>query len=258
MELSLYREDLLNKYKSPSQRIRVLSESWCLNQMYCPACPSPIIKSYSNNEKVKDFFCPECGEFYQLKSQSVPFKSRVVDGAYGVMMEAIHTGAIPNFLFLYYSKTDYSIQNMLLVPRFFFSESIIEKRKPLSDTARRAGWVGCNILFGNLAEEGKIKVIEKNAALSAEGVRESWDKVGFLKETKPQSKDWINDIMWCIGQLDKKEFTLKELSAYERHLKVLHPDNNNIVPKIRQQLQFLRDKDYLRFVGKGQYELIGG
>ena len=34
-----------------------------------------------------------------------------------------------------------------------------------------------------------------------------------------------------------------------------HPDNHHIKPKIRQQLQFLRDKGYLEFVERGRYRL---
>jgi type II restriction enzyme len=34
-----------------------------------------------------------------------------------------------------------------------------------------------------------------------------------------------------------------------------HPSNNNVKAKIRQQLQFLRDKGVLDFVGRGQYRM---
>ena len=42
------------------------------------------------------------------------------------------------------------------IPKFFFTPSIIEKRKPLSENARRAGWVGCNILYNQLPYSAKI------------------------------------------------------------------------------------------------------
>jgi len=35
-----------------------------------------------------------------------------------------------------------------------------------------------------------------------------------------------------------------------------HPDNHHIKAKIRQQLQFLRDKGYLQFFGSGKYKVI--
>jgi type II restriction enzyme len=256
MNLFLYQEEAFLKYKSPSQRIRVMSEHWFDSQMYCPACPSKEIKRYPHNKPVLDFYCPDCGELFQLKSQSTAFSTRVVDGAYGPMIDSINTNNVPNFFFLHYLKNDYSVADLLLVPRFFFSESIIEVRKPLSSSARRAGWTGCNILFSNLAEDGKIKVIEKGHVLHRNEVRKSWQRINFLKNTKTQTKGWINDVMWCINQLGKEEFSLKEMYTFEGRLKELHPDNNNVMPKIRQQLQFLRDKGYLKFLEKGKYALL--
>jgi len=256
MDLSLYSEDVFSRYKSASQRIRVLSERWFDDQMYCPACSSKTITRHPNNKPVLDFFCPDCGEQFQLKSQSKAFTGKVTDGAYKPMVEAFRTNTAPNFFFLHYSKENYSALNLLLVPRFFLSESTIEKRNALSADARRSGFVGCNILFKNIAQEGRIQVIEKSTELSHEAVRESWRKISFLKKSKPESKGWINDILWCINQIGRTEFSLKELSVFEGHLKELHPDNNNIEAKIRQQLQFLRNKGYLNFVdNKGNYNL---
>jgi hypothetical protein len=40
-----------------------------------------------------------------------------------------------------------------------------------------------------------------------------------------------------------------------RVLKAKHPSNHNVRAKIRQQLQFLRDKGVLDFVGRGQYRM---
>ena len=61
--------------------------------------------------------------------------------------------------------------------------------------------------------------------------------------------------MNCIDVLNKNEFTLADIYAFEGDLKVIHPENQNIKPKIRQQLQFLRDKGYLEFIGEGVYRL---
>lgn len=61
--------------------------------------------------------------------------------------------------------------------------------------------------------------------------------------------------MNCIDALNKKEFTLSEVYSFEKDLKAIHPENRNIKPKIRQQLQFLRNNGYLQFVGNGVYRL---
>jgi len=48
--------------------------------------------------------------------------------------------------------------------------------------------------------------------------------------------------MKCIEKLNKKDFTLQEMYNFEAILKQKYPNNNFIKDKIRQQLQFLRDK----------------
>ncbi|MGB7255738.1 MAG: hypothetical protein WBC94_19290 [Xanthobacteraceae bacterium] len=46
--------------------------------------------------------------------------------------------------------------------------------------------------------------------------------------------------------------------AYEDQLSRLYPENRNVKPKIRQQLQFLRDQGYLDFVSRGYYRMRSG
>lgn len=78
----------------------------------------------------------------------------------------------------------------------------------------------------------------------------------FLREEKSISaKGWMLDIMRCIENLGKREFTLDDVYAFEQELSVLHPDNKHIKDKIRQQLQLLRDKGYLDFISRGFYRL---
>ena len=61
--------------------------------------------------------------------------------------------------------------------------------------------------------------------------------------------------MSCIDELNKKEFTLDEVYDFENILYQKHPDNKHVKDKIRQQLQFLRDKGYIEFVSRGVYRL---
>ena len=146
MNLSIYQDDIFNLYKSNSQRIRVLTENWMNAEMFCPACLNSKINSFPNNMPVADFFCPKCNEQYQLKSQKNKFSKRILDGAYKLMINSIRDNKRPNFFLLKYNP-DYYIENLFLLPYFFFTENIIEKRRALSETARRAGWIGCNILL---------------------------------------------------------------------------------------------------------------
>ena len=44
---------------------------------------------------------------------------------------------------------------------------------------------------------------------------------------------------------------------FVKELSVKHPGNNNVEAKIRQQLQFLRDKGFIEFTARGNYKKIG-
>nr|WP_244200117.1 hypothetical protein [Flavobacterium limicola] len=56
--------------------------------------------------------------------------------------------------------------------------------------------------------------------------------------------------------MKKQSFTLDELYTFENKLKIKYPNNNHIKDKIRQQLQFLRDKGLIEFNGRGNYKKI--
>jgi type II restriction enzyme len=58
-----------------------------------------------------------------------------------------------------------------------------------------------------------------------------------------------------VEALNKREFDIEEIYAFEDHLGRLYPANQNVKPKIRQQLQRLRDQNYLEFIGRGRYRL---
>ena len=69
------------------------------------------------------------------------------------------TDQTPNFYFLQYDLATWSVRNLLLVPHFAFPPSAIIKRKPLSSTARRAGWIGCNFALNRIPAEARIAVV---------------------------------------------------------------------------------------------------
>ena len=63
------------------------------------------------------------------------------------------------------------------------------------------------------------------------------------------------DTLHLVERLDET-FTLKQMYSFVDELQVKHPDNNHILDKIRQQLQFLRDKGIIEFKGNGVYRKI--
>jgi type II restriction enzyme len=250
-----FNKKIAESYLSNSQKVRVLSEDWVLSEIYCPGCGS-IIYDYENNKPVADFYCKKCVEDFELKSKKGKIGKKVSAGAYSQMIKRINSAQKPNFFFMGYVLKSLSVNDFFIVPKHFFVAEVIEQRKPLSQNARRAGWVGSNILFSKIPKAGQIFYIQDGKEIDKKDVLKKWQKTVFLKQIKRNdAKGWILDIMNCIDALNKIEFTLNDMYKFEYNLSVIHPKNKNIRPKIRQQLQLLRNKDYLEFLGDGLYKL---
>jgi hypothetical protein len=61
--------------------------------------------------------------------------------------------------------------------------------------------------------------------------------------------------MKCVEAIGKRDFQIEDVYGFEERLSQLYPGNRNVRPKIRQQLQFLRDRGYLEFLSRGYYRL---
>jgi len=244
-------------YNSASQKIRVLTEDWVQRFIFCPNCGMKEVFRHPNNRPVADFFCSTCSEEYELKSKDGNIGNKIVDGAYRTMIERLGSSTNPNFFMLSYDKSMQAVKNFVCIPKHFFVPEVIEKRKPLSEMAQRAGWVGCNILLNHIPESGKVYYVRDGVELPVEQVLAKWSKTLFLREENEiAAKGWLLDVMRVVEKIGKDDFTLEDVYLFERELAVLHPENNHIKDKIRQQLQVLRDKNYLEFLSRGRYRLI--
>ncbi len=255
MEL-FFNTSLAEAYHSKLQKIRVMSEDWVNNNVYCVRCGHNKLARFENNKPVGDFYCANCKEEFELKSKKSKLGRKIVDGAYETMIQKIEKGDIPNFFYLNYDLNDYSVNNLLIIPKHYFTKNIIIKRPPLSRTARRAGWVGCNIDVSSIPTSGKLYLIYNKQIIDKNMVISNFKKMLFLRNQKEDLKGWLLDIMKCIDLLNKKTFTLNEIYTFENFLKLKYPKNNNIKAKIRQQLQILRDYSYLSFTQRGEYTLL--
>ena len=171
--------NLGKNYTSNSQIIRVITESWVGNNMFCPNCGHVNLENYENNRKVADFYCQNCGFEYELKSKNGTPSNKINDGAYQTMIERLNSSTNPSLFFLGYNKS-YQVENLFVIPKYFFTPDIIEERKPLADTARRAGWVGCNILYSKIPKIGIIEIVKNKKIETQENVLEKWNKTNFL------------------------------------------------------------------------------
>ncbi len=132
---------------------------------------------------------------------------------------------------------------------------VIEERRPLSENARRGGWVGPNIVLGNLPGDARIHIVEDGVVLPTSDVRGMWRQFLFLREQRVDSRGWLADVLACVRDLDKEVFTLFDVYGFEQRLSDLHPKNKHVRPKIRQQLQVLRDHGIVEFQGRGSYRI---
>jgi type II restriction enzyme len=250
-------EEEQSPYESGPQSARFWTEAWVHNQVYCPNCGRSNINKYENNRPVADFYCTTCREEFELKSQKTKFGAKVVDGAFGTMCDRLASSNSPNLMLMNYDRASLSVRNLLIVPKQFFVREIIEERKPLAETARRAGWIGCNILLNRIPESGKVFFVRDGNALPKDEVLSRWQQTLFLRDEGLESRGWLIEVMKCVEVIGKPEFDLDEVYAHEARLSQIYPGNHNVRPKIRQQLQVLRDNGYLEFLSRGRYRLIG-
>jgi type II restriction enzyme len=248
--------DLAANYTSPSQRIRVISEHWVGKEVFCPSCGSSLFR-YENSRPAADFFCPSCEEDFELKAKKDKIGSSLVDGEYTTLIHRLESNSNPNLYLLNYDSSSLELLNFLIVPKQFFVPQLIKARKPLSKTARRAGWTGCNIQFEKIPQLGKIYYIQNKKLVPKSVVLKNWEKTLFLKQSNDlKQRGWTLDIIHCIESLNQTEFVLDDIYDCEDELSTKHPGNHNIKAKIRQQLQILRDGRFLTFLGRGKYHLL--
>src|SRR5579885_949616 len=239
MNLSLPREGI-DVYHFASQRARVGTEAWGAANFFCPSCDSPKLDSAPRGAAAIDYLCPRCAQCFQLKSQSRPFGSRIVDSAYSEMLRAILASRTPNLYVMHYDLAAWSVRTIILIPHFAFAPSAIERRRPLAPTARRAGWVGCNILLSQIPADARIPIVDAGSVRPAAAVRADFRRLRPLENLEAEARGWTLDVLNAVRSLGKQEFSLSELCGREDALAKLHPANHNVRPKIRQQLQILR------------------
>ena len=160
---------------------------------------------------------------------------------------------MPHLLLLSYDNFRATVNDLLLIPGFCFPASAIEARKPLKPTARRAGWVGCNIVLDSVPPEGRIKIVHSGNIISKMSVRKNFRNIEPLSDFSYKKRGWTLDVLTVLRSLSKREFTIDEAYSFEKVLSQRHPENLHVRAKIRQQLQILRDLGYLKFVRRGHY-----
>jgi type II restriction enzyme len=74
------------------------------------------------------------------------------------------------------------------------------------------------ILLSRVPESGKIHIVQSGVIREKELVLAEWQKTLFLRSESPETRGWLLDVMKCVESLGKRDFTLDEVYAFERHL----------------------------------------
>jgi len=246
---------LLGRYPSGRQLAKVLTESWIEDNLYCPNCLEPRLAREPTNTPLTDFRCmnQSCRQTFQLKAQRQRIGPEWRDSAYNPWIESFEKETTPNLALMHYNIKDLRVLNLVVIPPFFIRPSCIRKWK----LSTRPNYWMCSILLHSVGPDAHIRIITDGVEEDRRQVNEKYRGFAWMRHLPPHTRGWTADVLRCIRELDKRAFTLQEVyTSYERELQRLHPENKNVQAKIRQQLQILRDKNKLRFLGKGHYEFV--
>src|SRR3569833_3945832 len=134
---------------------------------------------------------------------------RVAGASYEATVAALASDSVPNLLLLHYTD-DWRVRDLLLIPSFMFSISAVEPRPPLSSTARRAGWIGCNIRLDRIPPEGRIVLVRDFTEQAKQSIREEYDRLRPLRAVPASLRGWALDVLSIVDQLGE-QFTLHEV-----------------------------------------------
>ena len=149
-----------------------------------------------------------------------------------------------------------SVSPMFSLFRSISSCSISSKSESPSRKQRGApdGLAATSCLI-KIPQSGKIFFVRDGKPQPKQHVLSQWQRTLFLREESTEARGWLIEVMKCVESIGKKEFDLDDVYRFEAQLSQLYPNNRHVKQKIRQQLQFLRDRGYLDFVSRGFYRL---
>ena len=154
--------------RTAKQELGGRGESEVRQRVPCPRCGKPRhLTPLGPNFQCADLICKFCGYLAQVKSTTVlgdSLPDRILGAAWGPQHEQIVAG-IYQPLFIVAFSPDGQLRSIDLVPAHILqaSPNVFEPRKPLSATARRAGWQGFYYDLRQLPKIGFKRVYEAPA-----------------------------------------------------------------------------------------------
>ena len=141
---------LAARYVNRAQVARVLIETWAEMNLYCLCCSRNALARLPPNTPVADFRCPKCNAEYQLKSKNGRFGALIIGAAFDVTIRAVRERRMPEQILVEFDPRRSIVVYADAIPGALIDEPRVIPRRPLSVTARRAGWQGCNLNVSGL------------------------------------------------------------------------------------------------------------
>jgi hypothetical protein len=157
-------------YASKAQIARVTVETWAEHNLYCLNCAADELARLADNTPIADFECEGCSATYQVKAKNGRFHSSIAGAAYAPTLRAVRSGTLPSYVLVEYDPRFSIVVFASGIPGAAFREDSIVARKPLSSSARRAGWQGCTLNIEGLPQ---VRIVEP-AGLAKTLVRSQW------------------------------------------------------------------------------------
>lgn len=110
----------------------------------------------------------------------------------------------PSLFAMSYDRDRIGVTDLIVVPRHFFTQDIIQARKPLGPNARRAGWQGCNILIGQVPLSGRIPLITRGSHVSKGEVLDRWRATLFLKDASLTARGCLLAVMKAVEAIGSR------------------------------------------------------
>lgn len=130
--------------KTDKQKLGDFGENLIKRKFDCPKCKRPkTLKKLPPNFKCADIICDFCGYLAQVKTTNVTnidkFPSKVLGAAWKPQKERMDAGIYFPLFVVLKNKNKYSV---FYLSSDLQTEDMFIKRKPLSASAKRAGWQG--------------------------------------------------------------------------------------------------------------------
>lgn len=240
---------LASGYQSASQVARIVTEAWALANLYCPRCEGALV-SCAANTRTKDFDCARCDEHFQLKSCTKSLMGKLTGAEYGTTLASIQHGRHPSLILLRYAASTMTVIDVQFVHKACITPGCLVPRKPLRSSARRAGWQGSMLNLDCIPAIGRVDAVRAGESVPREDVQAQWATADRILREPPKERGWTAEVLRVVEQLPT-EFRLADAYQFADELATRYPNNRNVRPKIRQQLQVLRDLGFIAFTGRG-------